>query len=223
MTTYTIENESNNLIGHLSEQDADVVTGAERFSSEEELATLAASWPTARLIAIFNNLPGVTPVKKFTDRKTAIARIWNAVQPVDPPTGTIAEPAAGEAPKTEEAQQPETAVEPEADTGRRTHGYARSHTDARRCGRGSGVAQEDHPREEDAHSGQRFARGQQDGYRPGTHEARGGVTAKELMSVTGWQAHSVRGFISGTLGKKMGLTVVSTKGENGERTYTIQG
>ena len=51
----------------------------------------------------------------------------------------------------------------------------------------------------------------------------GGVTAKELMSVTGWQAHSVRGFISGTLGKKMGLTVVSTKGENGERTYTIQG
>ena len=50
----------------------------------------------------------------------------------------------------------------------------------------------------------------------------GGVTAKELMAVTGWQAHSVRGFISGTLGKKMGLTVISTKGENGERTYTIQ-
>ena len=50
----------------------------------------------------------------------------------------------------------------------------------------------------------------------------GGVTAKELMSVTGWQAHSVRGFISGTLGKKMGLTVISTKRENGERTYTIQ-
>ena len=65
MTTYTIENESNNLIGHLSEQDADVVTGAKRFSSEEELANLAASWPTARLVAIFNGLPGVTPVKKF--------------------------------------------------------------------------------------------------------------------------------------------------------------
>ena len=78
MTIYTVENESNNVIGHISEQDADVVTGAERFSSEEELANLAASWPTARLIAIFNNLPGVTPVKKFTDRKTAINRIWNA-------------------------------------------------------------------------------------------------------------------------------------------------
>ena len=50
----------------------------------------------------------------------------------------------------------------------------------------------------------------------------GGVTAKELMKVTGWQPHSVRGFLSGTIGKKMGLTVVSTKGEGGERTYSIK-
>ena len=50
----------------------------------------------------------------------------------------------------------------------------------------------------------------------------GGVTLKEIMAATDWQAHSVRGFISGTLGKKMGLAVVSTKTENGERTYWIQ-
>jgi len=50
----------------------------------------------------------------------------------------------------------------------------------------------------------------------------GGVTAKELMKVTGWQPHSVRGFLSGTVGKKMGLTVVSTKGEDGERTYSVK-
>ena len=43
------------------------------------------------------------------------------------------------------------------------------------------------------------------------------------MKATGWQKHSVRGFISGALGKKMGLTVESTKGEDGERNYSIKG
>ncbi len=50
----------------------------------------------------------------------------------------------------------------------------------------------------------------------------GGVTAKELMKATGWLPHSVRGFLSGTVGKKMGLTVTSTKGEDGERTYSVE-
>lgn len=50
----------------------------------------------------------------------------------------------------------------------------------------------------------------------------GGATAKELLKVTGWQPHSLRGFISGTLGKKMGLAVTSTKGEDGERTYSAK-
>jgi hypothetical protein len=51
----------------------------------------------------------------------------------------------------------------------------------------------------------------------------GGVTGKELMKATGWQPHSVRGFLSGTIGKKMGLTVTSTKGDDGERSYSIKG
>ena len=50
----------------------------------------------------------------------------------------------------------------------------------------------------------------------------GGVTAKELMKATNWQPHSVRGFLSGTIGKKMGLVVVSTKGEDRERTYSLK-
>ena len=49
-----------------------------------------------------------------------------------------------------------------------------------------------------------------------------GATAKELLKVTGWQPHSLRGFISGTLGKKMGLAVTSTKGEEGERVYSVK-
>jgi hypothetical protein len=51
----------------------------------------------------------------------------------------------------------------------------------------------------------------------------GGATVKELMKATGWQPHSVRGFLSGTVSKKMGLTVASTKGEDGERSYSVKG
>jgi len=51
----------------------------------------------------------------------------------------------------------------------------------------------------------------------------GGVTLAEIMKATGWQAHSVRGFISGTLRKKMGLAVSSTKSEDGERSYSVKG
>jgi Protein of unknown function (DUF3489) len=50
----------------------------------------------------------------------------------------------------------------------------------------------------------------------------GGASSKELMKATGWLPHSVRGFLSGTVGKKMGLTVTSTKGEDGERTYSVE-
>ena len=50
----------------------------------------------------------------------------------------------------------------------------------------------------------------------------GGVTTKELIKATGWQPHSVRGFLSGTVGKKMGLAVTSAKGEDGERTYSVK-
>jgi len=49
-----------------------------------------------------------------------------------------------------------------------------------------------------------------------------GATLAELMKATAWQAHSVRGFLSGTVGKKLGLAVTSAKVEDGERTYYIK-
>jgi hypothetical protein len=49
----------------------------------------------------------------------------------------------------------------------------------------------------------------------------GGASLQQLSKATGWQAHSVRGFLSGTLKKKMGLRVTSTKVIDGDRTYRI--
>ena len=49
----------------------------------------------------------------------------------------------------------------------------------------------------------------------------GGASLKDIMKATDWQAHSVRGFISGTLGKKMALKIESTKREDGERVYSL--
>lgn len=65
--------------------------------------------------------------------------------------------------------------------------------------------------------------------RPGTKLAEivaamkrpGGATIAEMMTSTGWQAHTVRGAIAGTLRKKLGLTVVSEKDTDGPRTYRI--
>jgi hypothetical protein len=51
---------------------------------------------------------------------------------------------------------------------------------------------------------------------------RQGATLKELMKATGWQAHSVRGFLSGTIAKRMGLLVRSEKRDDGERVHSIQ-
>lgn len=48
-----------------------------------------------------------------------------------------------------------------------------------------------------------------------------GTTIEEMMVLTGWQAHSVRGIISGALKKRLGLNVVSIAGASGTRTYRI--
>jgi hypothetical protein len=100
-----------------------------------------------RLVAIWNKLPGVQPVRKFTDRNTALGRIWTALQALSPVTT-----------KTELVIS--------------------------------------------------------------LLNRRSGVTLKEIMAATGWQAHSVRGLISAQISRKLGLRVESFK-RQGERVYRI--
>jgi hypothetical protein len=49
-----------------------------------------------------------------------------------------------------------------------------------------------------------------------------GASLPELIRATGWQPHSVRGFLSGTIGKKLGLSIASVKDPEGIRRYSVK-
>jgi hypothetical protein len=181
MTTFTIDSDNNITAFTAAEQ---VPEGQDRFASEKEFAKLSATWPITRFVDVWNAFAGVVPfddlkpVKKFTDRKTAVSRIWKAIQALTP---APAQQAAPVAPKKAKA------------------------TKQTRAKHAPPTARE----------GSKKAQVLELLRRPE------GATIADIMSVTGWMAHSVRGFISGGLGKKMGLSVESTKNEAGDRVYKI--
>src|ERR1700691_3697217 len=84
MKAFTIDAD-NNVTIHASAKAAPKTEGNDVFTSQDALAELAAAWPASRLIEIWNSLTGVTPVKKFTDRKKAVARIWTELQKLGGP------------------------------------------------------------------------------------------------------------------------------------------
>jgi hypothetical protein len=101
MKTFAIDNDNNiTVFASPAEAAAASTTPFDAFASEQNLAEVAAQWPTARLVATWNGLPGVTPVAKFKDRKTAISRIWKRIQ-------SLGEPAQPQADKPEPVAAPE--------------------------------------------------------------------------------------------------------------------
>jgi len=80
MKTFAITPDTNVTV-YASKKEAQDANpnGAELFASVEEFAKLAASWPVARLVEVWNTIPGMTPVKKFTSRDIAVGRLWRAI------------------------------------------------------------------------------------------------------------------------------------------------
>lgn len=218
MTIFTISKD-NNVSTFASEEEAANYPEIEHFRSAEELTQLAAYWPAARLVEIWNTLPGSTQVKKFTDRATAVTRIWRAIQPLAEPVTSEPVSAEGVAAFQLEGEDAAAgAVEPEVPTGE-------SGQEADVAPHAADVASSDTTSNEEPTLAGRPPKAPREGSKGAIVlellKREGGATLQELMSATGWQKHSIRGFLSGTIGKKMGLTVLSAKSEAGERTYSM--
>ena len=191
MATFLIDAENN--ISALGSQQADFE--GEIFASQQELADLATKWPANRLIEVWNGIPGLTPVKKFTDRKSAVVRIWKAIQSLD---GGVLE---------EATTAPQQANKPEAGAKK-----GKKATAAKKVPKGKKAAraQESAAPREGSKTAQVVAMLQR----------KNGATLAEIMDKMGWQRHTVRGFMAGAM-KKAGYNVESFKPEGGERTYRI--
>lgn len=188
MTHFTIDSD-NNITAHTAAPTA--AQGVETFTTAKELAALTANWPAARLVELWNSFAGVAPfddlkpVKKFTDRKKAVARLWKAAERLAPDV-------APQAPTV-------------ASKGRRAgKAAAKAKTPSR------GEKKPAAPRE-----------GSKQTAVIDLMRRKNGATLAEVMKTTGWQPHTVRGFVSGALTKKLGLSVESFRAESGERTYRI--
>lgn len=187
MATFTIDSENNNIVAH-----AGVPASAahqQTFASEKELARLAAGWPSARLIEVWNSFAGVTPfddlkpVKKFTNRQIAVRRIWQALKRLSPAFAPQAEPVAHM-----EKEGEKVSVK------NQKRATARTGADEARANKKAQVI--------------------------ATMKRPKGTTLAQIMEATGWQKHTVRGFVS-LLGSKGGEKIESAKNPAGERCYRI--
>ena len=100
--TFTIDPD-NNITAHAAVPAAQDTLAA--FASQKELSKTTAEWPISRLVETWNSFAGappfgdLKPVKKFENRAKATARIWAAIQKLQPSAPQAATPAPQAAPK----------------------------------------------------------------------------------------------------------------------------
>ena len=207
MTTFTIDQENAiSAFATAEEAAAATATPFDGFSTEHELAELAAQWPAERLVAILNSLPGEKPVKSFKSAQVAASRIWKRIQGLG------------------EAAKPETEpAKPKA--GKKAKGGARAAKGAPAKGQATKKATV----AKAAPKAKKVAKAKEGGApREGSKMAqviamlqrKNGATLNELAERFSWKTWSVRGFIAGSL-KKAGYKIESYKSDKGERTYRI--
>ena len=208
MTTFTIDNENNiSAFATAEEGAAATATPFDTFASEQELAELIAAWPTERLVAVWNSLPGVTPVKRFKNGSAAASRIWERIRGLGEPAQPETEPAKPKAHKKAKGGAQAAKGAPAKAKATKKTTAAKSAPKAKRAAK----AQESAGPREGSKTAQVIAMLQR----------KNGATLAEIMDKMGWQKHTVRGFMAGAM-KKAGYDVESFKPEGGERTYRIK-
>jgi hypothetical protein len=186
MATFTIDSE-NNIVMHNGPQAS--TDESQSFSNQKDLAKLTAEWPASRLLETWNAFAGVAPfndlkaVKKFTSRKVAVTRIWQAIQRLSPDVAPQSTPVARETFRSKKSP-----AKP-ARRARAQKGTTESHANKK----AEVIA---------------------------IMKRADGATLDEIMEATGWQKHTVRGFVS-ILGSKGGEKIESAKNAAGERSYRI--
>jgi hypothetical protein len=186
MATFTIDSE-NNIVAHTVPPAGS--DESQSFSTAKELAKLTPEWPVSRLVDTRNSFASVAPfddlkpVKKFTDRNAAVARIWKAVQRLSPDVAPPATPVATE--RTRSKKSPAKAS-----------------------------------RRAEAQKGATESRTNKKAEVIEIMERAKGVMLDEIIEATGWQKHTVRGFVS-ILANKGGEKIESSKTAAGERCYRI--
>jgi hypothetical protein len=107
MKTFTIDGDNNiTVFGSLEEAASAITENTQQFTTQKDLAKLASAWPVERLVEVWNGLPGGKPVKKFANRKAAVAQIWKAVQGLGATVAApVATPRRVKSPKAKKAAQ----------------------------------------------------------------------------------------------------------------------
>jgi hypothetical protein len=207
MTTFTIDAENNiTAFPTPDHAEAAIGAGAQSFTSQKQLAELAAAWPAERLVAIWNSLAGVTPVESFKSAKAAAGRIWQRIQSL----GDAAQPEVEqEKPKAHKKAKRGAQVAKAASTKPKA---SKTASPAKSAPKAKKVAKE--PEAAGPREGSKTAQV------VAMLQRKNGATLAEIMEKMGWQKHTVRGFMAGAM-KKAGYTVESFKPEGGERTYRL--